>query len=241
MRLAKYLAERGVSSRRGAERLIAEGRVRLAGAVVRDPALEVSDGAPVTVDGRPVGRRPPRLLYMVNKPIGVLSTAADPFGRPTVVDLVPSPHRLYPVGRLDMDSSGLLLLTNDGELAYRLTHPSFAVPRRYLVEVANPPLREAALARLRRGVLLEDGPTAPAKVRRLDEKRFEIELREGRNRQVRRMSAAVGHPVRSLKRVAFGPLRLGRLAPGRYRALSPGEVAALLALTAGKKRPTGGR
>jgi 23S rRNA pseudouridine2605 synthase len=238
MRLAKYLAYVGVSSRRGAERLIAEGRVRLGGVVVRDPALDVKEGAPVTVDGASVGAPPPRHVYLLHKPTGVLSTVSDPFSRPTVVELVPTTHRLYPVGRLDYDTSGLLLLTNDGDLAYRLTHPSFEVPRRYLVEVENPPLRRGALQRLREGVLLEDGPTAPARVRQLDPRRFEIELREGRNRQVRRMAAAVGHPVRSLKRTHFGPLSLGRLAPGRYRLLAPAEVERLLAFTEGKKAPS---
>jgi len=237
MRLAKYLAHAGVASRRAAERLIAEGRVALRGAVVRDPALDVGPGAEVTVDGRPIGGFEPRVVYALHKPVGVLSTARDPFGRPTVVELVHSPLRLYPVGRLDRDTSGLLLLTNDGELAHRLTHPSFALPRRYRARIANPPVGSAALAALRRGVVLEDGPTAPAQVRRLAADRLEIELREGRNRQVRRMLAAVGHPVEALERVGFGPLALGELRPGAYRRLSGREVELLAAATVQSRQP----
>jgi 23S rRNA pseudouridine2605 synthase len=229
MRLAKYLAHAGVASRRAAERLIAEGAVHVAGELVRDPARDVEEGARVEVQGRLLKGPERRVVYALHKPLGVLSTAHDPQGRPTVVDLIDARERLYPVGRLDRDSSGLILLTNDGALAHRLTHPSFEVPKTYRVSVAGGPLREGALRALREGVLLEDGPTRPACVRALGPETIEIELREGRNRQVRRMCAAVGHPVTALARVRIGALRLGELEPGRWRRLSRGEIAALLA------------
>jgi 23S rRNA pseudouridine2605 synthase len=163
----------------------------------------------------------------VNKPAGVVSTAREPGRRPAVVDLVPSERRLYPVGRLDADSTGLIVLTNDGALAQRLTHPSFEVPRTYRVTVGGPPLEARALRSLRAGVALQDGITAPAQARRLGPHELELTLREGRNRQVRRMCAAVGHPVSGLRRTAFGPLRLGRLRPGAHRRLSASELQAL--------------
>jgi 23S rRNA pseudouridine2605 synthase len=228
VRLAKYLAHAGVASRRAAERIVAEGRVQVDGAVVRDPARDVDDADAVLVDGRPVraGAHPP-VVYALNKPAGVMSTARDPQGRPTVVQLVDSDERLYPVGRLDADTTGLILLTNDGALAHRLTHPSFEVPRTYRATVRHPPVREPALRALREGVELEDGRTAPAAVRRLGSDRLELTIHEGRKRQVRRMCEAVGHPVRELERVAFGPLRLGGLEPGEHRRLSPAEVERL--------------
>jgi 23S rRNA pseudouridine2605 synthase len=163
---------------------------------------------------------------MVNKPVGVVSTAREPGGRPTVVDLVESEVRLYPVGRLDIDSSGLLLLTNDGELANLLTHPRYEVPKAYRVELRRPP-SEADLRRLAGGVELEDGMTAPAEVRRVGEREVEVVLREGRNRQVRRMAEAVGNEVAALQRVRFGPIELGDLAEGVARRLSAEEIAAL--------------
>ena len=227
MRLAKYLAHAGVASRRAAERLIAEGAVALAGEVVRDPALDVGPGAPVTVHGRALAGPERRVLYALHKPVGVLSTARDPQGRRTVVELIGARERLYPVGRLDRDSSGLILLTNDGALAHRLTHPSFEVPKTYRVRVAGGPVKRAALRALSEGVMLDDGPTAPASVRALSATTLEIELREGRNRQVRRMCAAVGHPVVALCRVRIGGLTLAGLAPGRWRRLSEADVAAL--------------
>jgi len=199
------------------------------GAVLRDPARDVDDSRAVLVDGRPVrAGGHPRLVYALNKPAGVVSTARDPQGRPTVVALIDSPERLYPVGRLDADTTGLILLTNDGDLAHRLTHPSFEVPRTYRARVGRPPVREPALRALREGVQLEDGPTAPAHVRRLAGDRLELTIREGRKRQVRRMCDAVGHPVKTLERVAFGPLRLGGLEPGEHRRLSSAEVERLL-------------
>jgi 23S rRNA pseudouridine2605 synthase len=160
----------------------------------------------------------------------VVSTVRDPQGRRTVMSLVPSEQRLYPVGRLDYDTTGLILLTNDGDLAHRLTHPSFEVPRTYRARVANAPVNEPALRALRDGVELEDGLTAPALVRRLASNHIELTIHEGRKRQVKRMFEAVGHPVRALERVAFGPLRLGSLELGEHRALSPAEVERLRSL-----------
>ena len=227
MRLVKFVATAGVASRRASEALIRAGRVSVAGQPVTDPARDVGEDEAVTVDGQPVRQPTERVVYAVNKPLGVVSTARDPERRPTVVSLVGANVRLYPVGRLDADSSGLILLTNDGELAHRLTHPRFEVSKTYLAEVANPPIRERALRALRAGVALDDGVTAPARVRRVGLDRLEITIHEGRNRQVRRMCEAVGHPVRSLRRVAIGPLELGSLAPGGYRRLTKPELAAL--------------
>jgi 23S rRNA pseudouridine2605 synthase len=232
MRLAKYLAHAGIASRRAAEGLIAAGRVTVDGEIVTDPARDVQEGTPVTVDGRLLQGAEPRVVYAVNKPVGVLSTARDTHGRPIVTELVPDrAFRLYPVGRLDADSSGLILLTNDGELANRLTHPRFEVPKTYRAKLAGPRPGERALGALRRGVQLEDGPTAPAEVRRLRGNEIELTIREGRNRQVRRMCEAVGHPVLELQRTAFGPLQLGGLQPGAHRRLQEEEVEHLRALT----------
>lgn len=199
------------------------------GEVVTDPARDVDESRDVRVDGRRV--RPAGLVaHIVNKPAGVVSTAKDPQGRRTVVSLVPSRERLYPVGRLDYDTTGLIVLTNDGELAHRLTHPSFEVPRTYRARIANAPINEPALRALREGVELEDGVTAPAKVRRLSGSEVELTIHEGRKHQVRRMLEAVGHPVRALERVAFGPLRLRGLEPGEHRALTPAEIERLRSL-----------
>ena len=231
MRLAKYLARAGVASRRASERLIASGQVSVDGERVTDPAFAVVEGARVTVDGAPVGPGPEeRVVYALNKPAGVVSTASDTHGRPTVVEMVEADgRRLYPVGRLDADSTGLILLTDDGDLANRLTHPRYEVPKRYRVTVSGGEPGGEALAALRAGPPLEDGPTAPADVEDLGGGELEITIREGRKRQVRRMCEAVGHPVDSLCRVAFGPLELGSLAPGESRRLDDDELAGLRA------------
>lgn len=229
MRLAKYLAHAGVASRRHAERLVTGGRVRVDGRVVTDPARDVNELSSVEVDGAPV--TPEQLEYhVVHKPAGVVSTAHDPEGRPKVTDMVESAARLYPVGRLDVDSTGLVLLTNDGELANRIMHPRYDVPRTYHARVAGGPSKRS-LQTLRNGVDLDDGPTRPARVTLLSspgrESVLEITIREGRNRMVRRMLEAVGHPVRALERVAFGPLELGRLRPGDSRKVRPRELEEL--------------
>jgi 23S rRNA pseudouridine2605 synthase len=225
VRLVKFLAHGGVASRRRAEEIIGSGRVTVDGEVVRDPARDVEAGDDVRVDGELVETET-REVWAVNKPAGVVSTAREPGGRRTVVDLVDSPGRLYPVGRLDVDSTGLLLLTNDGELANRLTHPRYEVPKTYLVELRRPP-DEADLQRLMRGIELEDGLTAPADVRRMGKREIEVVLREGRNRQVRRMAEAVGNEVVVLRRVRFGPVELGDLAEGDARQLSGEEIEVL--------------
>ena len=226
MRLARYLAHAGVASRRASEELIGEGRVRVAGAVVTDPATDVDETSEVEVDGRPVAPEP-REVWLVNKPAGVVSTASDTHGRPIVTGLVESERRLYPVGRLDADTTGLILLTNDGELANLLTHPRYGIARVYRARVAPAPVSESALRRLRDGVELDDGRTSPAGVRQVEAGLLELTLGEGRKRQVRRMCEAVGHPVETLERVAFGPLRLGPLGLGEARRLSPAEVERL--------------
>jgi 23S rRNA pseudouridine2605 synthase len=225
VRLAKYLAHAGVASRRAAEELIAAGKVRVGGEVVTDPAKDVDERSDVEVEGRPVAPEP-REVWAVNKPLGVVSTAREPGRRRAVTQLVDSPRRLYPVGRLDADSTGLILLTNDGGLANRLTHPRYGVPKTYLVRLARA-LSEAELDRLRRGVELEDGPTAAAEVERLGERELEITIREGRKRQVRRMAEAIGNQVEELTRTRIGPLDLADLRRGEARRLDRREIAAL--------------
>jgi 23S rRNA pseudouridine2605 synthase len=226
MRLAKHLAHAGVASRRAAEALVAEGRVTVDGAVVTDPARDVTGQEAIAVDGEAVRGAERHVVYALHKPAGVVSTSSDTHGRRTVVDLVPTAQRLYPVGRLDADTTGLILLTNDGELAHTLTHPSFEVPKTYRARVEGR-LGDRALRALRDGVELEDGRTAPARVRRLSAHELELTIHEGRKRQVRRMLEAVGHRVVNLRRVAFGPLRLGELAAGRHRRLTAVEVQRL--------------
>lgn len=201
----------------------------VAGERVTDPARDVDEHSGVAFDGRPVTPVSEPVVYAVNKPAGVVSTAKDTHRRKTVVDMIRTDRRLYPVGRLDADSTGLLLLTDDGDLANRLTHPRYGVTKTYIATVADPPVREHELKRLREGVRLDDGRTAPAQVRRLSPTRLEIILREGRKRQVRRMCEAIGHPVTALQRVAFGPLRLD-LPPGGTRKLTKAEVERLRAL-----------
>ena len=225
MRLAKYLAHSGVASRRRAEEMIRAGRVTVGGDVVTDPARDAGADDEVAVDGEPVTPEP-REVWALHKPAGVVSTAREPGPRRAVTELVDSERRLYPIGRLDADSTGLLLLSNDGELANRLTHPRYGVRKTYRVELRRPPA-ERELDVLRRGVRLEDGPTAPAVVERTGEREIEITIREGRKRQVRRMAEAVGNDVLALRRVRIGPLELGSLASGQARRLSEDEVAAL--------------
>jgi 23S rRNA pseudouridine2605 synthase len=225
VRLAKFLAHGGVASRRRAEEIIRKGLVTVGGEVVTDPARDVGDADEVRVNGAPVGTET-REVWALNKPAGVVSTAREPGARPAVVELVETGARLYPVGRLDADSTGLLLLTNDGELANRLTHPRYEVPKTYRARLRSR-IGDAELKRLASGVELEDGPTAPTEVRRLGQSELEIVLREGRNRQVRRMVEAVGNRVESLRRIRFGPLELGGLGEGEARLLSEDEVARL--------------
>lgn len=227
MRLNAYLARAGVASRRRADELIKAGRVRVNG---RPGQLNTFVGRDdvVEVDGRPV--RAQRLAYvLLNKPARVLTTARDPRGRATVVGLVRHPARVVPVGRLDADTTGALLLTNDGELAHRLAHPRYQVDKVYEAEVEGEPT-DAALRRLEEGVELEDGRTAPARARRLGPSLVELTLHEGRKHQVKRMCAAVGHPVRRLHRRRYAGLDVDGLAPGEWRELRPEEVAALARL-----------
>lgn len=225
-RIQKLLARAGIGSRRHCDELVAGGRVTVDGVVARPGQQVNSTAAVVTVDGALAPVDPALVHYVVNKPAGVVSTAADPQGRPTVVSLVPASPRVFPVGRLDLDTEGLLVVTNDGPLAQLLTHPSHGVPKEYVAEVRGTP-SPGALRALRTGVPLEDGLTAPATVGVISPGVLRIVLHEGRNRQVRRMCAAVGHPVTRLVRVRIGPLRDPTLRPGSWRRLRTGEVLAL--------------
>ncbi|MBI5879414.1 MAG: rRNA pseudouridine synthase [Chloroflexi bacterium] len=240
IRLHKVLADAGVASRRHAEALIADGRVRVNGVVVREMGVQVKpDRDRIQVDGQPVEIRQDHVYLALNKPRGVVSTASDPEGRKTVIDLVPRDRRVYPVGRLDYDSEGLMLLTDDGAMANRLLHPRYEQEREYRALVTGTP-PDTVLKKLCEGIDLEDGHTAPA--------RFEIDsrvsgdawlrviMREGRNRQVRRMLEAVGYPVKRLVRARLATLRLGDLASGQWRRLTPREVADLRQATSSRER-----
>ena len=224
MRLNAYLARTGVASRRGADELIKTGRVRVNG-VRGELNTFVEEGDVVDLDGRLLVPQP--LAYvLLHKPAGVVTTARDPEGRSTVVGLVRHEARVVPVGRLDADTTGVLLLTNDGELAHRLAHPRYEIDKVYEAQVEGNPSDEA-LAALAEGVELEDGPTAPARVRRLGPSRIELAIHEGRKHQVKRMLEAVGHPVRRLHRSRYAGLRVEDLRPGEWRELREEEVAAL--------------
>jgi 23S rRNA pseudouridine2605 synthase len=225
MRLNAWLARAGVASRRRADELIKAGRVTVNGGPGQLNTA-VAAGDVVRLDGRPL--TPQRLAYvLLHKPAGVVTTARDPQGRPTVVGLVAHPARVVPVGRLDADTTGALLLTNDGELANRLAHPRHEVEKVYEVECGSRPT-DAALMRLREGVELDDGPTRPARVRRIGDTTIELAIHEGRNRQVKRMLAAVGHPVRRLHRSRYAGLGVEGLAPGEWRELQPDEAHQLV-------------
>ena len=236
IRLQKWLSMAGVASRRKAEEMIQDGRVRVNGAVVTelgakaDPARDVLE-----VDGKIVETTQKKVYIMLHKPEGVVTTVTDPFGRPTVMDLVPQDVRLFPVGRLDQDTSGLLLMTNDGEWAQKLSHPKHETKKTYVAVVKGVPSNES-LRKLRNGIVIEGKKTAPAQVR-LHEKipvkgekeqnaKLMITIHEGRNRQVRNMCEAIGHKVISLKRVVVGGLELGNVAKGKWRYLTPKEVKA---------------
>jgi len=235
VRLNAYLARAGVASRRGADELIKAGRVRVNGEAGELNTF-VGAGDTVEVDGKRVEKQ--QLAYLLlNKPPGVVTTAHDPHGRPTVVELVPPDPRVVPVGRLDADTTGALLLTNDGPLAHRLAHPRYEVDKVYEVEVEGDP-DEDALGRLREGVDLDDGRTAPAEARRLGPGRLELTIHEGRKHQVKRMCEAVGHPVHRLHRSRYAGLDLRGLAPGEWRELTGQEVAALRALVETATRRT---
>lgn len=232
-RLQKVLAQRGLGSRRVSEELIAAGRVRVNGEVAILGRHVDPDTDEVDVDGVPVAVRPGLVYYLLNKPAGVVSTASDPQGRPTVTSLVPPEPRVHPVGRLDADSEGLLLLTNDGDLTFRLSHPSFGVEKEYLVMVEGTP-RPGALRRLREGVDLPDGRTSPARVAAVGPGALRITIHEGRNRQVRRMCDVIGHPVSRLVRTRIGPIRVASLAPGEWRELNPAEVRGIELAASGR-------
>ena len=225
-RLQKVLARVGLGSRRVCENMIADGRISVNGDIAELGRRVDAERDEVTLDGVPVGVKPGLVHYLLNKPAGVITTADDPQGRPTVLGLVPDEPRVFPVGRLDMDTEGLLLLTNDGALTHRLTHPSYGVEKEYIAHVEGSPTR-AELRRLREGIELEDGLTAPAEAALLAPGVLRLTIHEGRNRQVRRMCDAVGHPVLRLVRARIGPLADRRLKPGQWRSLTTAELRAL--------------
>ena len=228
IRLQKYMAQCGVASRRHAEELIRSGNVRMNGQVVTEMGVLVSEEDRIEVNGKAIKREQNLIYIMLNKPSGYVTTVSDPEGRKTVLDLIEGvQERIYPVGRLDYDTTGLLILTNDGEFAYQSTHPGQETTKTYLAEVAGSPSEKTQLA-LRRGVMLDKRRTSPAKVEIVEMKEkstvLKIVIHEGRNRQVKRMFEAVGHNVLRLKRTAVGKLTLGDLKPGQWRFLAPREV-----------------
>ncbi len=231
-RLHKYMAQCGVASRRKCEEIIAQGRVRVNGEIVREQGIKIDPQIDrVEVDGRPVNEERKRVYVMLNKPVGYVSTADDQYGRPTVLDLVKGvEERIYPVGRLDYDTGGLIILTNDGEFTHRMTHPSHQIDKVYLALVMGLP-GEEDLDRLRRGIPVEDYITSPANVvlmeKRQNQALIRITIHEGRNRQVRKMCEAIGCPVLKLDRVAIGSLKLGKLGRGKWRYLTEEEIKKL--------------
>jgi pseudouridine synthase len=241
LRLNKILAQAGLASRRAADRLIAEGRVAVNGVVMREAGtLADPERDRIAVDGRPLPA-PERTLYvLLNKPRGYLTTRSDPQGRPVVTDLVPLPARLFPVGRLDADVEGVLLLTNDGALTHRLLHPRYGLARLYEADVAGAVAR-GDLGRWRRGVTLDDGPAVPAAVELIrsgpDRSRLRLTFTEGRKHEVKRYCEALGHRILGLRRIAFGPLALGSLRVGAWRPLTPAEIARLRRVAASAPAP----
>lgn len=225
-RLQKVLSRVGFGSRRTCEELILEGKVKVNGQEAQLGCRVEVERDLVTVDGVPIGVRPDFVYYLLNKPAGVVTTAEDPQGRPTVVEIVPADPRVFPVGRLDSDTEGLLILTNNGELTHRLTHPSFGVEKEYIAVVEGNPSR-SSLRSLREGIELEDGKTSPAKVALIEEGTIRFTIHEGRNRQVRRMCSAVGHHVKRLIRTRIGPLSDRSLSPGEWRELTMAEIRSL--------------
>lgn len=230
MRLQKYLADAGIASRRKAEQMISQGRVTVNGLLVKEMGVKVSEDCIVEVDGKKVDMTKGCIYIMLHKPVGYIATVEDQFSRPTVIDLVKDvKERIYPVGRLDYDTSGLILLTNDGAFTYRLTHPKHEVEKTYIVEVEGIPGDEVNNL-FKKGLKIDDYITAPAQLKILEKKEnknkavLEIKIHEGRNRQVRKMCEAIGHPVKHLKRVAIGGLRLGNLEEGKWRYLTEKEL-----------------
>jgi 23S rRNA pseudouridine2605 synthase len=231
MRLQRFLARAGVASRRASEEFIAAGRVSVNGSPVTVPGIKIRPSVDVVeVDGSRVTLPAKHAYFLLNKPAGVLTTMEDPHGRPTVAEFVPSGLSLFPVGRLDMDTTGALLVMSDGDLAHRLMHPSFHAEKTYMAEILGTP-SEKALLELSDGVALDDGPTRPAQVSLVCQSprssKVRITLREGRKRQVKRMMEHIGHPVITLHRESFGPVSLGNLPEGEIRELAPAEVVAL--------------
>ena len=232
MRLQKYLADAQVASRRKAEEMILEGRVSVNGEVITQLGTKVEDGDRVEVDGKEVHPADKLVYIMLHKPEGYVTTAKEQFGRPAVLDLVDCGYRVYPVGRLDYDTSGLLLLTNDGELTYRLTHPKHNVNKTYIAMVEGVPTAEE-MKKFSSGLVIDDYKTAPAKISIIKKGKYtalKIIIHEGKNRQVRKMCAAIGHEVKYLKRVSTGKLDLGSLEKGKYRYLTEDEIKYLKSL-----------
>jgi len=227
MRIAKFLAAAGVDSRRKCDKLVRNGLVTVNGKVNTDLTISIApEQDEVRVDGQRVEIPRTKVYIVLNKPPGILTTVRDEKGRTTVRDLVPVSERVFPVGRLDGDSTGLLLLTNDGDLAHRCTHPRFGVRKTYVARLNNR-ITEKELRRLRQGIRLQDGPTAPAEARKLNTDTVELIIHEGRNKQVKRMFRKLGYKVRELHRVAYGPVLLGRLKDGHWRKLKPVEIKSL--------------